>query len=243
MRNYKEEFEKRVAFLKELLENTGAKGFVFGNSGGKDSALVGILCRAACENTLGVMLPCGVKRNFEGDIKDAEILAEKYGIKNIAVDLTKTKESLVNALPELAASALANIAPRLRMASLYAVAAGNGMLVAGTGNKSEYFTGYFTKWGDGAYDFNVISDLTVTEIYEFLRYLDAPASIIEKAPSGALFEGQTDEREMGVSYADIDAYIGGEEIGANPREIITRLHKNTAHKREMPIMYGVNHIS
>jgi NAD+ synthase len=109
---------------------------------------------------------------------------------------------------------LHNIAPRLRMAVLYSIAQSKNCLVAGTGNKSEATVGYFTKWGDGAYDFNVIADLTVTEIYEFLRYLNAPDQIIEKAPSAGLFDGQTDEGEMGIKYADIDRYIldgGGEE--------------------------------
>ena len=126
---------------------------------------------------------------------------------------------------------LANIAPRLRMLTLYAVAAAEGRLVAGTGNRSEGYVGYFTKWGDGAHDFNPISDLTVTEIYEFLRYLNAPKRIIEKAPSAALFDGQTDEGEMGVTYAELDAYIGGGEITADKKAIVDRLHRVSEHKR------------
>ena len=104
-------------------------------------------------------------------------------------------------------AASANIAPRLRMITLYTIAASENRIVAGTGNRSEAYMGYFTKWGDGAYDFNPIADLTATEVFEFLRYLKAPSSIIEKAPSAGLFEGQTDEKEMGVTYKAIDKYI------------------------------------
>ena len=117
------------------------------------------------------------------------------------------------------------------MTTLYSVAGSENRLVAGTGNRSEAFVGYFTKWGDGAYDFNPISDLTVTEIYEFLRYLNAPASIIEKAPSAGLYEGQTDEQEMGVSYADIDAVILGKEVSSPEAEAeVLRRHSGSLHK-------------
>ena len=91
--------------------------------------------------------------------------------------------------------------------------------------------GYFTKWGDGAYDLNPIADLTVGEIYEFLEYLDCPRAIIEKAPSAGLFEGQTDEAEMGVSYADIDKVVLGGEVDPDVRAKIERMHAATEHKR------------
>lgn len=235
MRDYKVEFEKRVAFIKNLLAESGANGIVFGNSGGKDSALVGILCKAACENTVGIILPCTSKRNYDEDTADAKSVAEKYNIETRTVDLTAVKAAELKALEgvaEMNSAALANIAPRLRMLTLYAVAAAEGRLVAGTGNKSEAYVGYFTKWGDGAHDFNPISDLTVTEIYEFLRYLDAPKRIIEKAPSAALFDGQTDETEMGVSYAELDSYINGGSISEKSKSIIDRMHKASEHKRK-----------
>ena len=94
------------------------------------------------------------------------------------------------------------------------------------------YVGYFTKWGDGAHDFNPIADLTVTEIYEFLRYLDAPKCVIEKAPSAALFDGQTDETEMGVTYAELDTYLSGEDIPADKKEIVEHMHKASKHKRK-----------
>ena len=241
MRDYKVEFENRVAFIKNLLSESGAKGIVFGNSGGKDSALVGILCKAACDNTVGVVLPCATKRNYEEDARDGLEVAEKFGIETRTVDLTPVRASLLQALEgvaEISPGALANIAPRLRMTTLYAIAGAENRLVAGTGNKCEYYVGYFTKWGDGAHDFNPIADLNVTEIYEFLRYLDAPKSVIEKAPSAALFDGQTDEQEMGVSYAELEAHIDGKEIPADKKAKIERLHRISEHKRVGIARYG-----
>ena len=235
MRDYKAEFENRVEFIKSVLADSGAKGIVYGNSGGKDSALVGILCKAACESTVGIIMPCSTKRNYDEDVVDAKEVAQQYSIETRTVDLTPVKEAEINALAgitELNNSALSNMAPRIRMLTLYAIAASENRLVAGTGNRSEAYVGYFTKWGDGAHDFNPIADLTVTEIYEFLRYLDAPKRIIEKTPSAALFDGQTDESEMGVTYAELDAYISGEPIAKDKSAIIERLHKVSEHKRK-----------
>ena len=107
----------------------------------------------------------------------------------------------------------------------------------GNGNRSEAYVGYFTKWGDGAYDFNPISDLTVTEIYEFLRYLNAPASIIEKSPSAALFEGQTDEGEMGFSYEQLDGYLLNGTAPADVLEKINCMHNRSEHKRRGVLKY------
>ncbi|MEE1505214.1 MAG: NAD(+) synthase, partial [Acutalibacteraceae bacterium] len=159
----------------------------------------------------------------------------KYNIETRSVDLTPVKEAELKALDGVAVMnvmALANIAPRLRMLTLYAVAAAENRLVAGTGNRSEAYVGYFTKWGDGAHDFNPIADLTVTEIYEFLRYLDAPKCVIEKAPSAALFDGQTDETEMGVTYGELDSYLSGGDIPEDKKIIVERMHKTSEHKRK-----------
>lgn len=240
MRNYKIELENRIAFIKSVLAESGASGIVYGNSGGKDSALVGILCKAACDNTVGIILPCTSKRNYKEDTADAKEVAAKYNIETRTVDLTPVKEAELKALEgvtALNAAALANMAPRFRMLTLYAIAAAENRLVAGTGNKSEAYVGYFTKWGDGAHDFNPISDLTVTEIYDFLHYLDAPRSIIEKAPSAALFDGQTDEAEMGVTYAELDSFLLGEEIAADKKQSIEYMHRISEHKRKGIAVY------
>ena len=240
MRDYKSEFEKRVKFIKSVIAESGAKGIVYGNSGGKDSALVGILCKAACDNTIGLILPCTSKRNYNEDTDDAKAVAAKYNIETRIIDLDSVKEAELKVLADaviMNEMALANIAPRLRMLTLYAIAAAENCLVAGTGNKSETYVGYFTKWGDGACDFNPIADLTVTEIYEFLRFLNAPKCVIEKAPSAALFDGQTDEREMGITYAEIDCYISGEKVDPETKKIIEHMHRISAHKRNGVTVY------
>ena len=241
MKDYESEFQKRVAWIRALVESAHGKGVVFGNSGGKDSALVGILCKAACEDTVGVILPCASKRNYGLDADDGRALAEAYGIETRTVDLTPVREALVAALGEAAAlndTALVNLAPRLRMTALYAVAAAENRLVAGTGNRSEIYMGYFTKWGDGASDFDPIADLTATEVFEFLEYLGAPRQIIDKAPSAGLFDGQTDEQEMGVSYRAIDAYLLRGEAEEKDLTVIERFHGRSGHKRRPIAVYG-----
>ena len=235
MRNYKEETEKRVAFIRQVLAESGCRGIVFGNSGGKDSALVGILCKMACDNTLGVLMPCATTQNYGSDTDDALLLAAQFQIESRTVDLTEARNAEIAALEAagvaMNSSAVSNIAPRLRMTTLYAIAAAEGRLVAGTGNKCEIYMGYFTKWGDGAADFNPIADLTVSEIFAFLDYLDGPESIRKKAPSAGLFEGQTDEKEMGVTYAAIERYMDGGEVTPEEKAIIDRFHRISEHKR------------
>ncbi len=240
MRDYAKELAERVEFIQNALRESGACGIIFGNSGGKDSALVSILCKKACDNTVGIQLPCSSKRNFGSDMDDALAVAEMFGIETRTFDLTAVRESVLAMLGTevtLNNAALSNIAPRLRMMTLYTVAAAENRLVAGTGNRSERYMGYFTKHGDGAADFNPISDLTVTEIYEFLRFLGAPESIIEKAPSAGLFEGQTDEEEMGITYASIDNFLLRGETTPEDMAIIERYHKRSEHKRRPLLVF------
>lgn len=235
MRNFKEELENRVNWIRSVLKEAGCSGIIYGNSGGKDSALVGILCKKACDNTVGVIMPCFSKRNYGEDTDDANAVAMQFGIETRTVDLTEARASILEAMSaasgNITDSAAKNIAPRLRMTTLYAIGQSEGRLVAGTGNRDEIYVGYFTKYGDGGADFNPIADLTVGEIYEFLEYLNAPESIIKKAPSAGLEEGQTDEGEMGIAYADLDRYI---LEGIAPEEVkkkIDRMHAASEHKR------------
>ena len=240
MRDYKAETKIRVEFVRGVIKSAGADGVVYGNSGGKDCALVGILCKMACDNTVGLIMPCGAKRNYDTDKTDAENMAQQFGIETRVVDLSGVKDELVSCIGEkmrITDSALVNIAPRLRMTALYAAAASENRLVAGTGNRSETYMGYFTKWGDGAYDFNPIADLTVTEIYEYLRYLKAPDFIFSKAPSAGLFDGQTDEGEMGVSYDSIDDFLLNGTTNRRDSAVIGKFHKSSEHKRNMPITF------
>ena len=234
MRDYAKEFADRVSYIRELVETSGVSGIVYGNSGGKDCSLVGILCKFACENTVGIMMPCASKRNFEQDMKDAKEVSEHFGIQSRVIDLTDVRQcemDRLSAITTLTPAAVNNIAPRLRMTTLYAVAASENRLVAGTGNRSEAYMGYFTKWGDGACDLNPISDLTATEVIEFLKWLTAPACVINKAPSAGLFDGQTDEDEMGVTYNAIDTYILTGEASERDKKVIDRFHRVSEHKR------------
>ncbi len=234
MRDYKEEFKKRIEFIRSCLADAHANGIVFGNSGGKDSALVGILCKAACDNTVGIIMPCASRRNYGIDAEDGKELAERFGIETRTVDLTPVREAELAALDgvtEVNQAGLTNIAPRLRMTTLYTIGASENRLVAGTGNRSEIYMGYFTKWGDGASDFNPIADLTASEVFEFLAFLNGPESILHKAPSAGLFEGQTDEDEMGISYAAIDHFLYTGEATDEQKAILDRFHSRSEHKR------------
>ena len=234
MRNYAEELKSRIEFIQCVLMQSGADGIVYGNSGGKDSALVGALCKAACKNTVGIIMPCESKRNYSIDREDALTVASHFGIETREADISPIKSALCSVLSsctELSYTGSANVNPRLRMTVLYALAASENRLVAGTGNRSEEYVGYFTKWGDGACDFNPIADLTVTEVYEFLNYLGCPDCVISKAPSAALFEGQTDEQELGFTYAQLDHFLKGGPAEPEVIERIKYLHSSTAHKR------------
>lgn len=240
--------QNRVEWIKKVLSQSGAKGIIYGNSGGKDCTLVGALCKLATDNVLGVIMPCQSSQNYGSDRDDALRAGKHFGIEQIEIDLTKTKEALVSALGEQLEKGNAgeanlkmanvNVNPRLRMTTLYALGQARGYLVAGTGNLDEATLGYFTKWGDGAHDFNPIADLTVGEIYEHLRYLGAPSTIIEKAPSAGLYQGQTDEQETGIKYSDVDKYLRGEQIPDEVRQKIEKMKSRAGHKMRMPLKFG-----
>ena len=233
MRDYEYEYCARTDYIRSVVEKSGAAGIVYGNSGGKDSALVGILCKAACDDTVGIIMPCGANRNYTTDTTDAMTVARQYGIETRIVDLSAVRAAELQAIEgkcALKENVRNNIAPRLRMTTLYAFAAAENRLVAGTGNRSEAYMGYFTKWGDGAHDFNPIADLTVTEIYAFLRWLKAPAFLLQKAPSAGLFDTQTDESEMGVTYKSIDNYLLNNRAQGEEKKIIESFHRRSLHK-------------
>lgn len=240
--------KNRVEWIKKLLSDSGAKGIIYGNSGGKDCTLVGALCKLATDNVLGVIMPCQSSQNYGSDRDDAILAGECFGIEQIEIDLTKTKEALVSALGDKLTQnnagdwnvkmANVNVNPRLRMTTLYALGQARGYLVAGTGNLDEITLGYFTKWGDGGHDFNPIADLTVSEVYDHLRALNAPSSIIDKAPSAGLYQGQTDEQELGIKYSDVDKYLRGEPIALEVKEKIERMSRGAEHKRRMPLKFN-----
>ncbi len=241
MRNFDFELASRVEFIQKVLRESGCTGLVFGNSGGKDSALAGILCKKACADTVGIIMPCGSQRNYREDTVDALAIALQYAIDSRTVDLTAARDQLLQTLGRetgLSPEAAANLAPRLRMTALYAIAASERRLVVGTGNRSELYLGYFTKWGDGGCDLNPIADLTATEVLEFLGYLNAPKNVLLKPPSAGLFDGQTDEQELGVTYAAIDGFLLDGAANERDRAVIDRHHAVSEHKRHMPLIYG-----
>lgn len=237
-----EKVEKLVQWLQTQIEETGVKGLLVGVSGGIDSSVVAnLIKRAAPESSLGVMMPCN--SNPE-DLDHAKKVVEAADLDNVTVDLTSTHDTMLkeiqtqlknaNALVEENQQlADANLRARLRMSTLYTVATNYNYLVVGTDNAAEWYTGYFTKFGDGGVDLVPLVHQTKGDVRELAKYLNVPKEVINKQPSAGLWEGQTDENEMGTSYAIIDQYLKGEEVPEKDKAIIEQMHNRTAHKREM----------
>lgn len=245
MRDWKKEIEQRCSFIRTtVVDNAKANGVIIGLSGGKDSILSSILALKAGVEVFGVIMPCG---NRKSDEDDAKRYAEMFGIEYTLIDLRQAFDEMLHSITsqsDISPSDLAaiNIKPRLRMITLYSLAQTKNYLVLGTDNRSETLMGYFTKWGDGAADLMAISDLTVTEIYDCLKYIQETEGydlqrIINKAPSAGLFEGQTDESEMGVTYKEIDEYILNGTTNEKALEIINTTFNKTKHKRCMPPVF------
>jgi NAD+ synthase len=241
-----EQIEQIVKWLREQNQNAGTNGLLVGVSGGLDSAVVANLIKLAYpDNSLGVIMPI---QTSEKNIQDALDVTSACGIDDIVIDLTDTHKVMYNEISEKLKEknrfydkqdqlADANLRARLRMSTLYTISSHQNYLVVGTDNASEYYTGYFTKYGDGGVDNLPIVDFTKSEVKEMAKLLDVPQAIIDKVPSADLWEDQTDEEEMGVSYLTIDAYLNGEEIAESDKKIIENMHRTTKHKRESLPMY------
>lgn len=232
----KREIEDIVKWMRETVENAGAKGLILGLSGGIDSAVVGALAkRAFPDTTLGLILPC---ESSENDEADARLVAEAIDLKIEKVDLTQTYRQLIsssfNSENRMARS---NIKPRLRMTTLYYYAQDLGYLVLGSSNASEFYIGYYTKYGDSGSDLIPLAEFLKDEVYELARELGIPSKIIDKQPSAGLWEEQTDEKEMGFSYATLNAHIRGEKADGEAGEKIDRMHRNSEHKRKFALIY------
>lgn len=219
-------------WLKIKAEEAHCAGAVLGLSGGIDSAVVSVLLRRVFGmSMLAVKMPC---HSLSIDGEHSDLVIKAFDLPWTEIDLSETYDSLLKALGMKDGTlACANIKPRLRMTSLYALAQDKGFLVCGTSNKSELTVGYFTKHGDSGTDLLPLGDLTKTEVREIARYLEIPGVILEKPPSAGLWEGQTDEEEMGITYDDIDRYILSDKECSAEEKIKSR-YLSTAHKRQMP---------
>ena len=246
MFNVEKEVNNITKFIREYFEKNNLKGVVLGISGGKDSAVVSALFSHAIgsENIVGVTLPC---HSIETDKSDAKLVAEKYGFELINLDLTKVYDSFideVNKLGSFSESELKNsninLKPRLRMSSVYYLAAlyceikGGTYIVAGTSNKCELFVGYFTKGGDSTYDIGVLNNYTVDEVIKIGEYLEVPDQVLHKIPSDGL-SNQSDEEKLGVKYKDIAAFMNNEKLDENVKNKIEKLHNSSKHKFNIPV--------
>ncbi len=243
--------------MRQHVASAHAEGLVVGLSGGIDSAVVARLAQIAAPTAvLAVLLPC---HSDPEDERDARLVAEHFEIPTVTVPLDGPFDALARVVRDAASDAsrrlstveppaddirarvpLANIKPRLRMASLYFIANRLNYLVAGTGNRCELAIGYFTKYGDGGVDLPPLGNLLKSEVRAIARELGVPARVIDKPPSAGLWIGQTDEGEMGFSYADLEAYLqkGPEAVAPAVAMRIERLARASEHKRQMPPMPG-----
>ncbi|WP_456419944.1 NAD+ synthase [Methanocaldococcus infernus] len=241
--------EKILEFIRNVVKEANANGVVVGLSGGIDSSTTAFLCVKALgkDKVLGLILP--EKATRKEDIEDAKKVAEMLGIKYYIIDITDVLKAfgLYTPTKEFEKIPDGNLKARVRMCVLYYYANKYNYLVAGTANKSEIYVGYGTKYGDLACDFMPIAHLFKTEVRELAKKLGVPKEIIEKPPSAGLWEGQTDEGELGVSYEILDKILKLYEEGKKEEEIAKELSvdlqivkrifdliKKNEHKRKLP---------
>lgn len=241
--------ESILAFLEKYKKETNCKGVVIGISGGKDSTTVAMLAKKVWgDKVFGVLMPNGEQK----DLDDALEVVNTLGIAYEIVNIQGAYNALLGAVygnghgVDITDKAKTNIPPRLRMTVLYAIGQSLGYRVIGTGNASEKYIGWFTKWGDGAYDFNPIADLTCTEVIELGRELAGAffldEALISKVPADGLTM-RSDEENFGFTYDTLDSYIKFEE---NPKcevrgtveevERIRLMHDISWHKRQLPVI-------
>jgi NAD+ synthase len=245
--------ERISSWLRNQLDASGAQRFVLGLSGGIDSAVVaGLAARAVgAGRVLGVMMPSASNQD---DLDAARLVAKAFEIPTLAIDLSGSTAKLLEAMPTSttirdtaglpgavpAATeqlAHANIKPRLRMTTLYYIANICHGMVLGTGNRTETMIGYFTKHGDGGVDLKPISKLYKRDVREVARAIGVPQPIIDRPPSAGLWDGQTDEQEIGISYDELDATLTAieqgetEHIGARTLERVEGMIRVSEHKR------------
>ncbi|KPU63621.1 NAD synthetase [Thermococcus sp. EP1] len=204
--NHEEVINKLTSFIKDKVNETKAKGVVIGISGGVDSATVTYLAVNALgkERVLGLIMPYYKNK----DLDDAILVCKTLGIKYKVISIKNIVDEIEKSLGfELDPVSRGNLMARTRMILLYAHANSRNYLVLGTSNKSEFLTGYFTKWGDGASDYAPLINLYKTEVWKIAKVLGVPERIINKKPSAGLWEGQSDEDELGITYRQLDEIL------------------------------------
>ncbi|MEG0250554.1 MAG: NAD(+) synthase [Peptostreptococcus sp.] len=238
----REQIDKTIEWIKEMTAKAHCKGVAVGVSGGIDSAVVAYLIKEAFpDNSVGVIM--NIKSNPQ-DKEDGMKVINGCNIEHLELTLDEPEKLILDQVTDqlkekniYSEDSLkmtdANLRARVRMGALYAVANNLGYLVAGTDNAAEMYTGYFTKYGDGGVDMLPIANLPKSEVYEWAKELGIHDDLINKAPSAGLWEGQTDENEMGTTYNYIDMVVSGnrENVPEKDLEIIERLHRVSEHKR------------
>jgi len=195
------------SFLREEIGSAGMQRAVVGLSGGIDSAVVAALCARAlgAENVLGVLLP--YRLSSRASVTDAEEVARHLGCPTRSVDISPMADGYFAQVDPADRRRRGNVLARCRMIVLYDLSVEWSGLVVGTSNKSEILLGYSTQWGDGAHALNPLGDLYKHQVYQLARFLDLPGGVIEKPPSADLFEGQSDEAELGFTYEEADRLL------------------------------------
>lgn len=228
------EVPRIIKHMRRYLKKSGAKGVIIGNSGGKDCATVIGLAQMAfgAENVYTVAMPCN---SIKADLEDATLVSKHFGVQMDVVDITNVYETQKNIIEnatnlKMCDESLINLKPRIRMSTLYTIAQTKGYLVFGTGNLCERYVGYFTKHGDGAFDYNPIAEFTVEEVYQIARYIGVPEKVLQKAPADGLGK-LTDEEKLGVKYSQIaEVAIYLETNDKEAMRKIMRLHNAIGHK-------------
>lgn len=225
--------EKTVEWIKNWFENNG-KGCnaVVGISGGKDSSVAAALCVRALgkDRVIGVLMPNGEQSDIDMSLRLVDHLDIQHYIVNIAGAYDSLKYEIGNAGLELSKDSCINLAPRIRMSTLYAVAQSRNGRVINTCNLSEDWVGYSTRYGDSVGDMSPMSCFTTAEIRAIGRVLGLPECLVEKVPSDGL-SGMSDEDKLGFTYATLDRYIRTGEIDSpEDKEKIDRLHERNLFK-------------
>ena len=228
-----------VQWLEVQRQEYGAKGYVVGISGGIDSAVVTHLLMRCNAPVQGLILPS--ETTSAQDIKDAYAVAENANCPVLELPIIETyrtfmqsMQPLFNDQAERQNVIAGNVQARLRMISLYAYAQSHNAIVVGTDNAAEWHTGYFTKFGDGGVDVAPLLKLRKEQVYQLAKVINDTPSVLDKSPSAGLWQGQTDEAEMGVSYQEIDAFLRGEPVSAQALKQIEFWHNRSHHKRRLP---------